>query len=660
MQQSVPVRHRLLIAASLVASVAYLPLSAQAEDAAREIPMPPVNEQVWQGVPPLQDAGQDYAIRDAIVAAGPDAIWLLKHTVSLSDPFTEGRVPGSRGIDIAAEYIEFYLRREGLEPLFESGSTPDPGGAEAGMALSYLQNFEVRGNIRTEHAALRAGGREAEVGEHFQPLGFSANARAEGEMVFVGYAIESGPDGYSSFGDDDDLTGKIVVMLRFEPMDEGGNSLWSTGRGWSGAAGFQGKLQSVGNRGAAGVIIVNPPGVSDPRGRVLASPGGTGGGFGLEFPVVMVTPDFAEEFLPAEVVGGRSLMELRRAADLGEVGTIPLGVDAELDVRLQRQMIPTDNVAAVLRGRGALADEYVVVGAHYDHLGPGEFGSRAPEQRGTIHPGADDNASGTAGVLLAARHLAEVYRRAPSDADLRSVIFIAFSGEEMGLLGARHFVDEPPVPVESIVAMLNMDMIGRLNSGSALTVNGSGTALQWDPILDEASERHGIALRKNPAGSGASDHAQFYRVGIPALHFFSGLTAEYHTPADTFDTLNYEGAARITRMVADVAYALATTSERLEFRQTQRQARPRVRLGVQLGDGGDEPGVLLGAITPGSPAAEAGMLAGDRIVRIGDAQTLDAMALLGALAGVNPGDTVSIFFVRDGEQRVTEVTFPAR
>ena len=660
MDKSAPVRHGLVIAALVFASAACLPLPALAEDAAREIPMPQVIDRVWQGVPPLEDGGTDYAIRDAIVAAGPDATRLLKHIVSLSDPFTEGRLPGSRGIDIAAEYIEFYFRREGLEPLFDSGSMPELGGAEAGAALSYLQNFEVRGNVRTEHAEFRAERRVAEVGEHFQPLGFSANATATGEMVFVGYAIENGPDGYSSFGDEDDLSGKIAVMFRFEPMDEEGVSLWGTGRGWSGAAGFQGKLRSVANRGAAGVIIVNPPGVSDPRGRVLASPGGTGGGFGLEIPAVMVTPDFAAEFLPAEAVGGRSLMELRRAADLGEIGTVALGVDAALDVRLQRQMTPTDNVAGVLRGRGALADEYVVVGAHYDHLGPGEFGSRAPAQRGTVHPGADDNASGTAGVLLAAKHLAEVYRRAPSDADLRSIIFIAFSAEEMGLLGARHFVDEPPVPVESIVAMLNMDMIGRLNPGAALTVNGTGTAPQWDSILDEASERHGIGLRKNPAGSGSSDHAQFYRVEVPALHFFTGLTAEYHTPADTFDTLNYEGAARITRMVADVAYALATTSERPEFRQTQRQARPRVRLGVQLADGGDEPGVLLGEITPGSPAAEAGFLAGDRIVRIGDAQTLDAAALLGALAGVNPGDTVSIFFVRDGEERVVEVTFPAR
>ena len=219
MDKSAPVRHGLVIAALVFASAACLPLPALAEDAAREIPMPQVIDRVWQGVPPLEDGGTDYAIRDAIVAAGPDATRLLKHIVSLSDPFTEGRLPGSRGIDIAAEYIEFYFRREGLEPLFDSGSMPELGGAEAGAALSYLQNFEVRGNVRTEHAEFRAERRVAEVGEHFQPLGFSANATATGEMVFVGYAIENGPDGYSSFGDEDDLSGKIAVMFRFEPME---------------------------------------------------------------------------------------------------------------------------------------------------------------------------------------------------------------------------------------------------------------------------------------------------------------------------------------------------------------------------------------------------------------------------------------------------------
>jgi peptidase M28-like protein/PDZ domain-containing protein len=307
------------------------------------------------------------------------------------------------------------------------------------------------------------------------------------------------------------------------------------------------------------------------------------------------------------------------------------------------------NVIGFLRGSDPrLRDEWVIVGAHYDHLGHGEFGSTAP---GAIHNGADDNASGVAALL-------DVAERLTRERPARSVAFLAFSGEESGILGSTHFTNQPTLDLNRVRAMLNMDMVGRLGTGT-LIIYGTGTAKEWDTIVREATAAERVEFRAQPEGYGPSDHTAFYTKDIPVLHFFTNAHADYHKPSDDWARIDSAGLERVARVVSRVARAVAGSGAPITL--VQGAGRPPAAGGTSgyvtyLGTVPDfQPvpyGVKLSGVTPGSPADQAGIRAGDVIIRFDKEEvgTLEAMTV--ALRKREPGDSVRITVLRDGKEVV--------
>lgn len=318
------------------------------------------------------------------------------------------------------------------------------------------------------------------------------------------------------------------------------------------------------------------------------------------------------------------------------------------------------NVLGILPGADpVLRREYVVVGAHYDHLGLGGAGSLAPDTA-AVHNGADDNASGVAGLLEIARHLAA----APP---ARSVLFLAFSGEELGLLGSAAFIRAPAVPLDRIVAMVNLDMIGRLRN-DRLIVYGVESARELPALLDSLNTglARPFALHAQGDGYGPSDQTSFYAAGIPVLHFFTDLHEDYHRPSDDADKIEAEGVVRVAALAADAVRAIANRPAHLTY--VAKPAPAPVSggggYGAYLGsipDMTETPGgVRLTGVRAGSPADAAGLRAGDILVRIGDYDVSDLMAMTEALRAYQAGDTVTVAFLRDGERKSTQVTFGRR
>jgi hypothetical protein len=307
------------------------------------------------------------------------------------------------------------------------------------------------------------------------------------------------------------------------------------------------------------------------------------------------------------------------------------------------------NVLALLEGSDpALRDEIVIVGAHYDHLGHGGAGSMAPGTA-AIHNGADDNASGVAAMLHVAATLA--VGKAPA----RSILFIAFTGEESGLLGSAHFTKSPTIPITRAHAMLNLDMVGRLE-GDPLIVYGVGTADEWPALVERRAAELGIPLGTRPEGFGPSDHTSFYVNDIPVLHFFTNTHAEYHRPGDDWELIDAAGLERIATLVTAISADLAGAGPRLSLQRGvgQPQQRGAGGSGAYLGTVPDftpvEHGVLLGGVTAGSPGDRAGMKKGDVLIRLGVHEVKDLEAFTEALRAHKPGDEVDVVVLRDGRE----------
>lgn len=323
-----------------------------------------------------------------------------------------------------------------------------------------------------------------------------------------------------------------------------------------------------------------------------------------------------------------------------------------------------ENVIGILPGRDTgLRNDVVVIGAHYDHLGLGGFGSLAPDSTGKIHNGADDNASGSAALIAIAKHLA-AHRPA------RTVVFIAFSGEEEGLLGSDWYVKHPLYPLNHTEAMLNLDMVGRLRD-SKLIIYGTATAREWQPILDSLNATAHFNLHAQGDGYGPSDQSSFYAAGLPVLHFFTDLHADYHRPSDDWQKINADGLARVSDLVAAVAQTIANRPAGLTFVNLPQPTasadeKPAVTggYGAYLGtipDMSENPGgVALTGVRAGSPAEKAGIKAGDVIVKMDGRDVKDLMAMTEVLRAHKAGDTIEIVVKRDGTDVVTHATLGTR
>lgn len=568
----------------------------------------------------------------------------------LSSDELEGRNVGSQGIARAGEFIAQRFLDLGLRTDSFQGSPYQeftiPGPAAMGSPESNTLAFAGANNAAP-----------LVLGKDFTPVSLGDSGKFDAPIVFAGYGITAPDLNYDDYAGVD-VEGKVVVIVRKEPGQRDPNSKFEGNRS-SQYAYFSSKELNAALHKAAALIIVND--------RLTVASAGedqlvsvTGAGSAVtdnKIPTIFALRSAIDPLLQQALGKGLDDLELLIDSDQQPRSQPLSGISASGETQIEQSSIPVRNVVGLLPGSGALAEQYVVVGAHYDHVGMGGPGSLAP---GTIeiHNGADDNASGTTTLLEIARQLSSE----PAESR-RGVIFIAFTGEEKGLLGSKHYVRSPRWPIEDTVAMVNLDMVGRLDSNT-LTVYGTGTATNFDSLIERANQTPQFTLDKEAAGFGPSDHSSFYEADIPVFHFFTGLHNDYHRPGDDFEKVNLEGMARIASMVTDVVRELATAPERPELIKSSaiaqigqpsgRRARPRAVLGIQLDIASRQAAVAQ--VPADSPAATAGLQPADVITGI-DEDPVDSIGdLRRILAGKQPGDTISVRVLRDSQTLTLSLT----
>lgn len=617
-------------------------------------------------------ASETRTFRDA--AALFSTTTYMDHVRTLASDEYEGRGTGQPGNDLAARYIAEHFKELGLKPAGDDGG--------------YLQYFDARRGKKFDDKVARfeitALEKEWQPKRDWTPFPFSQAGDFDGPVVFVGYGIHSPDDGIDDYADID-VKDKVVLALRYEPRSDDPEAAIG-GEKPSRHALFATKASVAKSRGAKAMLIANPP--SRDEKDELYRFGRDGARETYDLPMIHIKREIAEELLrrgalPALAELEKSLGESRtsRSAELPEV-------HVSVRTGLSDNSLKTQNVVAVLEGEGA-PSEYVVVGAHFDHLGiaPRMFGG----EEKFIHNGADDNASGTAGLLEMARVLTAAPRLR------RSIVFIAFSGEEMGLLGSKHWVDHPTVPLSGVKAMLNFDMIGRF-ADEAVLIYGAQTATEFPALLERIGSESGVTFKAARSLPGNSDHASFQAKNIPVLFPFTGLHRQYHRPEDDWELIRPEGAARILRFSFLALVELASLTDGPTWSDPkkagvptrdeddpgrERPARraatapvagdsptsdtdaapppmPRVRLGVMPDYSEDDrPGLRITDVTADSAAQKAGLRGGDRIVRIGETDVRGIETYMLALGKVNPGDEVEIVVEREGERVTLKATLPA-
>lgn len=623
--------------------------------------------------------GEDTPIMTALKAADEDIKVFNDHIVTLASPWMEGRAPGTRGSELAKEYVEFHFKSAGLVPAFDMTEGSADGSDIVTKNATFRQAFPMGSEteVKTEELSID-GGMTFTADQDFVATAYGSSGEVTAPAVFVGYSIQDGPDDYSTYGEDDDLTGKIAIMFRFEPMDDEGNSLWSENR-WSRSAQFNRKFREAIDRNAEAIIVINPPEANDPRTNTLPSGNSGGAGMGLDVPVLMMTPAAGDRLIKSIDTKGRSLMDLRQHADSGG-GIIHLSSRNKIAINTAIESVPllAENVAGLLPGRGANKDEIIVIGAHLDHLGMGYFGSRA-NAAGKLHPGADDNASGSAAIIMIADKMAQTYAQLPDDANLRTVLFMCFDAEESGLNGSRYYVRNPITDIEKHRLMINFDMIGRIEN-ERLSVSGVHLGKDFDqwvqPILDEST----LEIVQPSGISGASDHTPFMNAGMPIIFaIIADFHGDYHTPEDVSWKINRVGSVKTVHLFYDVLLAAARregTIERAERRSSRREnnresesgvvsERPRGQIKVQFGIvpanyNDDDPGIAVDQVLELTSAYKAGIKSGDRIMTWNGEEIGSIIDWMTMLSKHNPGDKVKVGIIRDGKEMDIDVVLFAR
>ena len=590
------------------------------------------------------DTGQSAAVQ-----LSPDRV--TKHLQFLASDKLQGRRAGTPAADEAAAYIEREFRSYGLKPASSAGFR-QPFTFVSAVKLGEQNRFTV-------NAA--KGPRSLEVGEEFMPLAFSSPDPVSGEVVFAGYGISAPQLGFDSYSGIDPKD-KIVLILRGSP--DGDNPHGKFAEFTQPGLEIQNKTLKAREKGARGVVFVSAEKSfhEDRLSRLRHDLNFLDSGI----PTAIVSRDAAASILAS---GGSSLADAETRAKESTSAFLIEGVTAQLKTDVIKINGKSANVVGVLPGSDRqLASEYVVIGAHYDHLGLGGPESLAAKPEGQIHHGADDNASGTTGLLEIARVLASERGKIK-----RPVLFIAFSGEELGLLGSGAYTKNPIVPLANIVAMLNMDMIGRLRNDE-LIVGGVGTSPTWKPLLEKlngsapptasaiangSGRRFKLGLGED--GFGASDHQSFYVRDIPVLFFFTGTHDDYHKPSDTADKINSQGLIQIAEFVREIAISVANEPQRIAFTKVKAEQRPtgrgfRVYLGTVPNYSDQSDGMKLDGVRPGSPAEKAGMRAGDIVVKLGKMAIKNVYDYTYALGEMRGGEEIEAVLRRDGKEMTVKIT----
>jgi hypothetical protein len=659
------------------------------------------------------------AQQQRVTESAPSVERLRAHITYLASDKLEGRRTGSEGANLAAEYIAREFSRYGLRRSI-GRDLPGMSILEADSPRRYMQEFgyvagvelaknnsmlftpNAQGNApqsasasatakpvetllaKMEQQKTQAASLDLRLGEDWMPLGFSSNAKVlNAPATFVGYGVKADEIGY------DDYAGVEVkgrAAIAFEGTPDGDNPHGHFAR----YADVRWKAIAARNNGAAAlVVIASENSFKDDRLAQLRYDNASGEA-GL--PVVVISRQAAERIF--ETGGARPVAEMeqsvlevirkdaqRASSDARWTASLPLQkVTLSITTDVARRNAPAYNVVGILEGSDPeLKKEAIVIGAHYDHLGRGGEGSLA-EREGDIHHGADDNASGVAGVLELARIFAAERKNLK-----RTLVFIAFSGEEEGLLGSNYYVNHPIWPLDKTVAMINMDMIGRMKDNK-LIIGGVGTATEWRGMINSfqtmttaltnsadkfASKMPNFktlkpfSLTLNEDGYGPSDHSSFYSKQIPVLFLFTGTHDDYHKPSDTADKINYEDEARVISFVMTIAYSLDIDPTRPAYTvaKSDSQGRSlgfRVYLGTIPNYAEANDGLRLDGVRDDSPAAKAGLKAGDRIIRLAGREVRNVYDYTYALGEMKAGEEYEVELVRGAETLKLKITPAAR
>lgn len=512
-----------------------------------------------------------------------------------------GREPGTKGARMAADFIVGRFEELGLEPYQQEG---------------YQQKFSIAVDVTFEgDNSLILNGSKLALKEDYYPVQYSSNGEVSGKLVYVKYGITAPEKNYDDYAKikENKIKGSIVVMDVSSPDGIHPHSEYL-------------KYHDLGERismakekGALAVILVNLEGSANdinPNFRTIHSKG---------LPVVFVTNnELAKSFTKK-----------------GKVSLV---------TSLKENYVDAYNIAAY-KDNGA--KRTIIIGAHYDHLGMGDKGSSLYTGEPAVHNGADDNASGVAALL----EIANVFSKGLEDDSKSNYLFIAFSGEEKGLLGSAYFTDNFAAKEQSFF-MVNMDMVGRLEEG-VLAVNGVGTSPDWEYVLEKAKCEE-LSIKTSESGVGPSDHTNFYYLNMPVLHFFTGTHSDYHKPSDDADKINYEGEAMVINYILRVIRN-SQNLKVLKFTKTQEQSKMAPKFSVTLGVMPDYmyegEGMRIDGVSEGKTAANAGLQKGDIVTRLGEVKVVDMMSYMKALGQFKKGDSADIEFIREGEKHTGTVKF---
>jgi aminopeptidase YwaD len=580
-----------------------------------------------------------------VYAAGGDAAFdpdrYLRHIKFLASPELRGRESGSPELEKAAQYISAQFRADGLKPA---------DGKSFEQAFEITTSAKMGAGNRFDYVSGGSDRQTLQPMKDFVPFNFSARGKASAKVVFAGYGITAPEYNYDDYAGVD-VRGKLVVVLAHEPQEYDEKSIFA-GKVYTDHAQYYSKAANARRHGAAGVILIGDRVNHKTSADELEPFGKTTGPNDAGILFVQVKEDVVEAWFRA---AGKNLMQIESGIDVDvkpRSFELP-GVEVRETVDVERAVKTVHNVLGYVPGQ---TDEFVVIGAHYDHLGLGYQFSLAPSLAGMVHPGADDNASGTAGVLELARHFAAEYPPNGPSKPKRGMLFMTFAGEA--------------------AVMINMDMIGRVKDGK-LFVGGASTGTTLRQDLDALVPRSPLHVDYSDTGAGgygSSDHISFTAKQVPVLFFFSGLHGDYHKPSDTWDKINATGAIAVLELVADIAERVDGQAERPRFVRVVEKENPH---------GGSEPpgissggygpyfgsipdfaevprGVRFADITPGSPAALAGLKAGDILVKFGADAVQNLYDFTYALRAHKAGDEVDVEVLRNDKSVTAKVKLTER
>jgi hypothetical protein len=555
------------------------------------------------------------------------------HISFLASDEMKGRFTGTAEELKAGSYIANQFKSFGVKPFINGNYFQE---------FPFIEKVELTGTNSLSFSFLGKQ-KEIQLKKDFVTAPFSGKGNFSSQLVFVGYGISAPRLNYDDYNGID-VKGKIVVALRYHPQHDSSKSDFDR------YSSYRQKASTARDKGAVGIIFVNgflPKNDEDQLMELRYD----GAGSIKDFSVLQIKRNVFNHILKE---AGLDLAELQNKIDVSKKPFSMLIQNLSVNFATEVKEVEKigRNVVGYLEGNDPIfKHEYLVIGAHYDHLGIDHLKTSSMYKGDDlqIHNGADDNASGTTGLL----ELAEKFGALKNELR-RSIIFIAFSGEELGILGSTYFTNNSLAPLNNIIAMLNMDMVGRLNDEKSLTVIGAGTSSLWKNLLNEKN-KYNFKLALSDGGSGGSDHQAFTNKNIPVLFFFTGTHSDYHKPSDDVDKINLSGQEDVVSFVYDIASVVQSNESKPDFVKVEEPAqrsvpRSRVTVGTVPEFGYNGNGYKVSGVTEGGPAAKGGMKAGDIIIKFGLKTVNNIYDFMYAMGEFSPGDKVDVVVLRDGKE----------